>query len=1323
MDAKSAKHERHATDEFMVGKKCKLDVSYFAVCLRIVMNISLPPPIYIYNETGFNEMVKQLRDDSVIGFDCERESTTFESSTVLLQISTRKVDFIVFTADIDAITVCGLNDITSDNNILKIIHDCRQDAKHLYLDFGFKFNNIFDTQAVAECLKETSKYSDLLQRYCGIDVSYLKKKYQRYDWSQRPYEPCALLYAQLDSHFLIDVHQKLVEAVDNSDDSIALQIKIKAETTKRLTQMHQPRRYKNKCGHILNMHKHTFTDSQKEIFQRAHLWRYDLSKSLGISERHICIANSYLDLFNRIMQHLIKDEQLLELQKILFSLNSNSTTTVGECKPESDNWQQNCTYAAEQNGEVILVEDYTRDEDFLARDALEDELDVPEYQTRANEHDYAPDEPKVSFSFQMEQDYNEEFLAYDTLEKVPELVPERKRGRKRNRKINFNLFICSLHWNCHVRQIVQMFTLRKYPKPKVNMILDKNGDFTGLAYVYIPNNILSKLLDDHFRRPFCITKNHPLKMRRMIHSNDKLIQCTISYQIKIIFAPLCNGISRDIVQDWFNFFGKIIHVNTFYCQNLERTVAIITYENHDSVDRIIASHPPLDPLFIEHAEKLEKLKENDERLVIHQKRIERAKQTRHLYHQRKHDVSSYLLSFQKVLEMKAKKISTEFENVLIYPGEFHIMKNMMILVWDVLQGTGIEDIIGELYKAAALRSILNVHHFNKSLRSCKLIYTALSILIMEEFLKTSPSTAKIKSMIAKAPNEHEDRTSELQFQWFQNVLDEMRTEDLANAFAAWAVGRSQQNLTFKFWYFVLEHLFKPLMELYMSIRTSNFSTRNSSLSKIAPLFFANNHRNYARLFAQHFVDLRSCSKYLLERLERSFAVNRTNRPFSSIAMDQTIECTINKVGKGYGGISGRFDEQSIDTWTKSFAFRALLSTVTCEIASLETSKNEIASHLECQPNRSAIDNKDLTTIISKLRPEKLFESENQHCRKLLSGKIIHEDIVDNICSSFEKGLDALKTYTQERLVTKSVALDLIELFSYEYTDTPLSLCDKDNFELINQQNKASAMDFMKEKFSTCFTGSYQTNYDQCALVIDGGSLLEIMPSSKTSTVHDYAVQLLQNVIIQQLKSFQRIDIVFDSSDSKAVKAFTKRHANNKSNNKYDLKKDDRLATKYCEYHDFVHQNRAILAKCVLECWQEPALVNLLPERTVLVVAGPAVEAVRLQKNLPPETVDELEANHVEADTRMMLHIQAIQSTYIFNKVVIQASDTDVVLLSVAYAKIIGLDSLVVKCFNTTTKVFTYVDSMRMAEEIIEKYRFDPILLIILHALSGCDTTS
>jgi hypothetical protein len=42
----------------------------------------------------------------------------------------------------------------------------------------------------------------------------------------------------------------------------------------------------------------------------------------------------------------------------------------------------------------------------------------------------------------------------------------------------------------------------------------------------------------------------------------------------------------------------------------------------------------------------------------------------------------------------------------------------MIIIWDVLNGSGIEDILSCIYKAAAHRAIINVHNFNYSLRCC-----------------------------------------------------------------------------------------------------------------------------------------------------------------------------------------------------------------------------------------------------------------------------------------------------------------------------------------------------------------------------------------------------------------------------------------------------------------------------------------------------------------------------------------------------------------------------------------------------------------------------
>lgn len=252
------------------------------------------------------------------------------------------------------------------------------------------------------------------------------------------------------------------------------------------------------------------------------------------------------------------------------------------------------------------------------------------------------------------------------------------------------------------------------------------------------------------------------------------------------------------------------------------------------------------------------------------------------------------------------------------------MKNYMIIIWDVLDGSGIEDVLEFIYKGAAHRSVMNVHNFNYSLRSCKLVYTALGILFLDSFIKSLSSSSsttitnslvKLKEILKSIPSDF--TIIDEKKQWFAVLINEIDNIKLSDLMDQWAKEQCELNQSFQFWYFVYRKLLEPLILMYMSIRLCNFDGmclflflimyvlngnigRNAALFSMAPIFFATNHRNYARLAVQHLMDLKSCSAYLRERLERSFAVTRTNRPFSSIAFDQGIECSINKFGKGRG---------------------------------------------------------------------------------------------------------------------------------------------------------------------------------------------------------------------------------------------------------------------------------------------------------------------------------------------------------------------------------------------------------------------------------------
>ena len=404
------------------------------------------------------------------------------------------------------------------------------------------------------------------------------------------------------------------------------------------------------------------------------------------------------------------------------------------------------------------------------------------------------------------------------------------------------------------------------------------------------------------------------------------------------------------------------------------------------------------------------------------------------------------------------------------------------MIWDMLEGSGIDTLLGYLYKGATLRAVLTVTHFNKSLRTIKLLYSALSILLQNEYVTTlsSEMITEMEQIMQIMPQNLSNL--EKSKEWYNLVLDYLSKSQFNDNFNQWIKRNCEINLKFRFWIFILFDLITPLIKLYTSIRTSNFNARNAALCELAELFFVTNHRQYARLTARHLSDLRVCPEILLDRLSKSFAVVRTNRNFSSIALDQTIEVTINKMGKGHGGITGRYTTDLIDIWSNSFSYRCLLSAITRELATVESEANAVEAHIECSPSRMETDHIDLQIILDKLRDEKLFSMDSNNVTQILTGKIIHQDIIESIGQSRVSyifcfpivsliylfipllqivGAKLLNTFIHERLVTCSTPLD-----NPLHASSVLKIRDNDTYEstrssLSKRSKKNSTIDLKK----------------------------------------------------------------------------------------------------------------------------------------------------------------------------------------------------------------------------------------------------------------------
>ncbi len=176
--------------------------------------IHLPPPVWVDTTEGLRALVEDLHRQSVIAVDTESNSLhAYQEQVCLIQFSTPEKDYLLDPLALPDLTL--LAPLFASPEIEKIFHAAEYDLICLRRDFGFTFENLFDTMWAARLLGyEKVGLGALLERYFAVRPD---KRYQRANWAKRPLPPEQLLYAQLDTHFLIPLREKLAAALEEAD--------------------------------------------------------------------------------------------------------------------------------------------------------------------------------------------------------------------------------------------------------------------------------------------------------------------------------------------------------------------------------------------------------------------------------------------------------------------------------------------------------------------------------------------------------------------------------------------------------------------------------------------------------------------------------------------------------------------------------------------------------------------------------------------------------------------------------------------------------------------------------------------------------------------------------------------------------------------------------------------------------------------------------------------------------------------------------------------------------------------------------------------------
>ena len=182
-----------------------------------IIQPKIKAPHLIDSRQAARDLQTNLQGVKQLAIDTESNSLhAYQEQVCLIQITVNGEDFLLDPLMVDAQDSLGfLGDICANPNIEKILHAAEYDIMCLNRDFGFAFNNLFDTMTAGRILgHEHIGLGSMLETHFGLK---LDKKHQRANWGERPLSPAMIRYAQLDTHYLVDLRNILYKELERQD--------------------------------------------------------------------------------------------------------------------------------------------------------------------------------------------------------------------------------------------------------------------------------------------------------------------------------------------------------------------------------------------------------------------------------------------------------------------------------------------------------------------------------------------------------------------------------------------------------------------------------------------------------------------------------------------------------------------------------------------------------------------------------------------------------------------------------------------------------------------------------------------------------------------------------------------------------------------------------------------------------------------------------------------------------------------------------------------------------------------------------------------------
>jgi hypothetical protein len=692
-------------------------------------------------------------------------------------------------------------------------------------------------------------------------------------------------------------------------------------------------------------------------------------------------------------------------------------------------------------------------------------------------------------------------------------------------------------------------------------------------------------------------------------------------------------------------------------------------------------------------------------------------------------ITEACVTFDQPLWIKAVEIliSEKITSVVCRLGGFHMIVSYLGSIGSVMSGSGLAEALQCCYGPNAVQHMMTGKAVSRALRGHFLVDSALNTVLMRSILDEAVASDTSRSGISDTDL---DDLKSLYNAVTDGEFDIMTGEapdclrKLERALNEVMHSVAAKSRTSKLWLQYMSHI-DIVKDFIRAERTGAWDLHLRTVSKMLPLFAAAGHNNYAkcgRMYLQLMQDLPQTHPWLHNKFANGYhAVRRSDRLWGALSTDLLIEQVMMKALKSRGGLThGRGMTESVRLlWVRSMHKCASIHNAISLLTGAEHNSSDY-KHVDLSDARSVRDYEDTLLILGWFEIHNPMQVSDARLMSLATGVFASDDSGVNCDSADEVGksimqkmndavvidvtlhkADQVKTLAvlQQKMKKNKTQLaadnnvlfsrllvimsrkspnDLELYFKYELTTVPTAMFSDGGLRKTNKSMLAKQL--RKNTSAVLDQPSGPLHH-----VIDGGSLLHRVVWIPSGTFFDVVQQYIEYI---RRHYGYKCTIVFDGyCNGPSVKDSEHMRRAKKSCPDIDVRE-----------HNPVYSNQSAF---LMNSANKQAFVFMLARH------------LQMQNYDVQHAVD-------DADT-LIVRVAIELATKQESTVVVVADDTDVLVLLLYHfsnemSDIYMMSEMARK--RTARVALSSVRSIR--NDIGERAARQ---LLVIHAISGCDSTS